>query len=472
MFGQDWNSELVMAFAILIQILLVVIPVCVTLHILLHKSDPKSSLLWIALVWFAPLLGAAFYFLFGINRIDRRARKLIVPIENEDALLDGEQVAVLGGQEAIGGLTYLGDRVVGLSRTFGNTVDLIQGVDAGHVAMIEAVSQAKDSVLLSTYIFRYDDLGIALADALVAADQRGVDVTVLLDGFGNGLFRSRIYKKLNAGGVEVHRFLHSVWPWRMPHLNLRNHRKILVVDGKVGFTGSLNIGRVKNLETHFRVQGPVVNHLVLAFNLDWKIAGGKALLPIAYPSESVSPGRVSARGILSGPIYQKERLRWMLLGAMGSAKSHIRILTPYFIPDQGLLSGLVVAALRGVRVDIVLPKHSNYPLADWAGRRQLRELIRAGCRIYLREGLFDHSKLMTVDGRWALVGSSNWDARSLRLNFEFDVEFEDSDVATRLEDLIDQRIIHCLALDPKGFETRPIWLKLRDATARLFLPYL
>ena len=433
MFGDWWHTDIGLAVAIAVNIALISVSVVLTIHILLHKSDPKASLMWIALVWFAPLFGAAFYLLFGINRISRRAQKLIdhnIQIGNNTApLVDDFDLADDPWIE----FRRLGNHVTDSRRCRGNNVEIIEGISAVHLAMVSAIDGAEKTIVLATYIFRRDDLGLALANALVRADQRGVDVKVLLDGVGNGLWRSRIYRQLKAGGVDVHRFLHSVWPWRMPYLNLRNHRKILIIDGAIGFTGSLNIGRVSNLETHFKIGGPILNQMLTAFDFDWRLAGG-SLLPKVFKGPFLKEvGKMEARAIPSGPIYPRERLRWILLGAMGAATKNIRIVTPYFIPDQGLLSGLIMAALRGVTVEVILPKNSNYGFADWAGRRQLQELLRAGCHIYLRDDVFDHSKLMTIDGHWALIGSSNWDARSLRLNFEFDFECEDVTFAIELE---------------------------------------
>lgn len=472
MFGDWWHTDIGIAVAIAINIALIFISAVLTIHVLLHKSDPKASLMWIALVWFAPLFGACFYLLFGINRISRRAAKI-----TQDIFVAGVDVIDVPDDLDLADDPWiefrrLGNHITGSRRTQGNDVDIIEGVESVHQAMIEAINCSKKTIVMATYIFKRDDLGKALAEALVRADQRGVDVKVLLDGVGNGFGRSRIYRKLKDGGVEVHRFLHSIWPWRMPFLNLRNHRKILIVDSAIGFIGSLNIGYVSNLETHFRVRGPVLSQMLTAFDFDWRLAGGTAL-PLGFKGPSIKKaGKTVSRVIPSGPLYPRERLRWILLGAMGAATKNIKIVTPYFIPDQGLLSGLIMAALRGVKVEIILPKHSNYPFADWAGRRQLQELLRVGCHIYLREDIFDHSKLMSIDGHWALLGSSNWDARSLRLNFELDLECEDNALVSELDVLIEDRKLQSERLLWETYQARSIFSKLRDSAARLLLPYL
>ena len=471
MFVEGWNSSIGLPIAILFNFVLILISVVLTVHILLHKSDPKSSLMWIALVWFAPVFGAIFYLLFGINRISRRAERL----QHWEKVggTKPEHLAELPLSKTpwdeFRRLVY---NVTGLAQSQDNDIQIMEGVDQIHASMLSAIDNAENTIALSTYIFRRNDLGKLVANALVKADERGVDVKVLLDGVGNGFLRSKTYRQLKSGGVDVERFLHSFWPWHIPLLNLRNHRKILIVDNKIGFAGSMNLGRVKNLETQFKISGPVISQLTEAFNRDWSFAGGESL-PICFFSPVESPkGNVIARGVESGPIYKRERLRWIMLGALGTASEKIRIVTPYFIPDRGLLSGLVIAALKGVKVEIILPKKSNYWFADWASNHQIQDLLRAGCQIYHRSDVFDHSKLITVDGLWALIGSSNWDARSLRLNFEFDIECESLEFAEKLDQIIDERRSRSLKMNIEDINRRSLFHKLRDSCARLLLPYL
>ncbi len=473
MLGDGWNTDIAIIIAVILNLTLVSISVVLTIHVLLHKSDPKASLLWIALLWFAPLFGAAFYLSFGINRISRRAAKLAEAIDAEyigvgDCAITPQK----NGESKWLGVERLGDHVTSSMRLPGNTIDIIEGVAESHNAMTEAIAEAKKTIMLSTYIFRRNKLGLNLADALVRADRSGVDVKVLLDGVGNGFLRSRVYHRLKRGGVEVQRFSYSIWPWRMPYLNLRNHRKILIIDDKLGFTGSMNIGHVKNLETHFRIRGPVLTQMLKAFDTDWRMSGAEPLPQIFSTQIPESVGGGSARGVLSGPVHQQERLRWILLSAMGAATKRIRIVTPYFVPDRGLLSGLLLASLRGVKVEIILPRKSNYPFVDWASQWQIEDLFKVGCEFYYRKDVFDHSKLLTIDGRWSLIGSSNWDARSFRLNYEFDIECDDRDFAGRLDKIIDHRKAVSKRLSERDFQKQSLPIKLRNSLARLLLPYL
>ena len=474
MFEAWWNSDIHLILAVIIHAAFVLLSLALTVHILLHKSDPKASFLWIIFVWLAPFLGAILYLTFGVNRMARPAKKNTCLYENR---FHAPTEYEYEGRNAPNGLGpdfhRLGNNITHSHRIQGNLIQIIEGVQLIHETIMLAINTAEQSISLSTYIFKNDDLGKAISNSLIEAKKRGVDVKVLLDGVGNGPFRSHIRRRLKAAGIDVRTFLKGFWPWQLPFLNLRNHRKILIIDGAIAFTGSLNIGRVKNLETHFKLQGAILRQIMRTFHRDWCIAGGQPVTDhVSDKYRFETAGTVIARGIRSGPAYENERLRWILLGALGCAQQEIRILSPYFIPDAGLLSGVKLAALRGVNVEIILPNTSNYPFADWAAMHQMGDLMQAGCHIYRRSDLFDHSKLLTIDGKWALIGSSNWDARSLRLNFEFDVECEDPSFVSELDQIIIERRQKCQPMCFDDFENRSGLKKVRDAAAHLLLPYL
>jgi cardiolipin synthase len=304
---------------------------------------------------------------------------------------------------------------------------------------------------------------------------------VLIDGLGSWYSLPPIVGLLRKRGISVARFLYSFVPWRMPYLNLRNHPKILVTDGQIGFTGGMNIAEGNLvleappspiMDTHFRLEGPVVGHLMETFAEDWLFTTGERLEGTAWFPSLHPAGAVFARGIGAGPDEEFDKLRWTLLGAVSEARAAIKILTPYFLPDEVLVAALRVAAMRGVAVDIVLPERSNLAFVDWAAAPRLDEILTAGCRIWLSAPSFDHSKLMLVDGAWAMFGSTNWDSRSLRLNFEFNVECYDRDFADRLNRLIDGQIAKSRALTLAELTGRSLPVKLRDGIARLFSPYL
>jgi cardiolipin synthase len=208
------------------------------------------------------------------------------------------------------------------------------------------------------------------------------------------------------------------------------------------------------------------------FAEDWQFACGEALRGQKWfpPLEPV--GRMAARAIAAGPDERHDRLRWVLLGGLNAAQRSVRIATPYFIPDSALISALGAAALRGVDVDIVLPERSDLPHVHWATFGQLWQVLERGCHVHLRPGPFDHSKLMVVDGAWTLLGSANWDARSLRLNFELNVECYSVELGAHMEGLLQARIAAARPVSLAQLAARPLAMKLRDGVARLFVPYL
>jgi cardiolipin synthase A/B len=270
-------------------------------------------------------------------------------------------------------------------------------------------------------------------------------------------------------------------PPHMMSMNLRNHRKIMIVDGHTGFTGGINIRDAHVLaghpkfptkDLHFRVRGPVVAHLQEVFAHDWHFSTRENLRGELWfpPLEPV--GQVIARGIPDGPDEDFDKLRWAILGALACARERIRIVTPYFVPDTNLITCLNLAAMRGVEVDIVLPEKNNLPYVHWASRSLLRPLLQRGCRIWYVPGPFDHSKLMVVDRLWVLVGSANWDVRSLRLNFEFNVEAYDRELASHLDDYVGSRIEQAHRLTLSEYDSRSALIQLRDGAAGLLAPYI
>ena len=267
----------------------------------------------------------------------------------------------------------------------------------------------------------------------------------------------------------------------MASLNLRNHRKILVVDGQTAFTGGMNIRQGNVLaekpkhpvqDLHFRVQGPVVGRLQEAFANDWAFTTGETLCQEIWFPELQESGTVIARVVTDGPDADFEILRWALLAALAEAETSVQILTPYFLPDQALVTALNLAALRGVRVDIILPEANNLPYMHWASRSLWWQVLERGCRLWLTPPPFDHSKLMIVDGHWVLLGSANWDARSLRLNFELNVECYGRDFADEMSKIVENKLRGAREVTLAEVDGRSYPAKLRDSIARLLSPYL
>ncbi len=457
-------------------------------HAILYKRDSRSAIAWVGFVWMVPLVGAVLYFMFAINRVRRRATVLRSSFEKYRAPETEPQCSPedlhrrLPAQKShLEMLARVVNNVVERPLLPGNRIEPLINGDEAFPAMLEAIQQARRSVSLLTYIFDRDEIGLAFAKALGEAHRRGVEVRVLIDAAGTRYSWPTILSVLRQEGVPYERFLPLFSMGRVLAMNLRTHRKIMVADGQVGFTGGMNI-RFGNClkanppcpvqDLHFKVQGPVVGQMQEAFADDWLFSNGESLRGEAWFPKPVPAGDVFARGVTDGPDEDFEKLRWTLLGALSIARHSVEIVTPYFVPDRAVVSALTVAAMRGVRVDIILPSRSNLPFVQWASQAMWWQVLEHGCRIWLTPPPFDHSKLMIVDGCWVLFGSANWDSRSLRLNFEFNVECYDVELAKRLKIAIDAKRNAARQITLEQVDSRSMPVRFRDGLARLASPYL
>lgn len=467
----------------------VVLATSVTLHAVIRKPETGSVIAWVWLAWLSPMIGAIAYFCFGVNRIQRKALSLEIgeglpaecspPILDDDYRIRNELIELCPD---LLGLAELGKNVTGKAILPGNQVELLRNGDAAYPSMIDAINKAEKSVALLSYIFDCDPVGDQFVVALKAAVERGVEVRVLIDSVGSDYSKPNMVGRLQAEGIVVAKFLPTRTFALFRYANMRNHRKILVVDGCIGFTGGTNIRISHALEmnpqvpvqcAHFRLEGPVVAHMREVFAIDWAFASGEAIQGDAwFPKIERSEGFVGARGVPDGPDEDFDQMSEVILGAISSAGQSIRIVSPYFIPDPSIVKALNVAALRGLSVDIVLPSDNNVALVEWASVMQLQELIEKGCRVCYSAPPFDHTKLLVIDGVWSLIGSTNWDPRSLRLNFEFNVECYSTALAEQLEDFIDEKIDGGRRLTLEQIERRSFPIRLRDGLARLASPYL
>lgn len=455
-------------------------------HVILHKRDVRAAIGWVALVWLVPFVGVGLYGLFGINRIQRRATELrlhraVVPASARDQPSPPVMLARLPETDRhLAAIARLVDTLDANPLTSGNAIEPMKGQDA-FAAMLDAIGRARRTIALSTYIFDNDQAGKLLADALEGAVARGVSVRVLIDGVGARYSFPAMPSELGARKIPVAEFLPTFVPFHMAYANLRNHRKILVVDGSLGFTGGMNVRRSHLLsgdrnngtaDTHFRIRGPVVAHLMFTFADDWAFCTGERLATGDWFPPLDETGTAIARGIAAGPDEDFERIRLAILVALSQAQREIHVVTPYFVPDPILMTALALAAMRGVSVDILIPERNNLRLVQWASRARLAQLLSRGCRIWQTPRPFDHSKLMTVDAAWSLIGSANWDQRSLRLNFEFNIEVYDRAFAAGLDTLISEKQAAARPLRLEDLEQRPLAAKLRDGAAWLLSPYL
>jgi cardiolipin synthase len=454
-----------------------------SVHVLLHKRDTRAATIWISIVWTLPVLGSVLYLAMGVNRIRRHAVRLGVRKTYTRPVPDDLGEPEHAGAEHLKHIARVVSRFTTQPLTSGNRIDPLVNGDTAFPAMLTAIDAAEKSVSLCSYIFDNDPSGMKFIAALQRAVGRGVAVRVLVDAAGTRYSWPPITWKLRHAKIPFAKFLPTsiLTPWRVATINLRNHRKSLIVDGQTAFTGGMNIRHGNMIlehpkspvqDLHFRVTGPVVEELQEAFANDWAYTTNETLDGEPWFPGLPETGDVIARVVPDGPDGDFENARWTLLAALAEAQNSVKIVTPYFLPDATIITALNLAALRGVQVDIILPSKSNLPFVHWASRALWWQVLERGCRIWLTPPPFDHSKLMIVDGHWVMLGSANWDARSLRLNFELNVECYGRSFAAEMEKIVAKKTATAREATLAEVDRRSIPAKLRDAIARLFSPYL
>ena len=447
-------------------------------HALLYKRDTRAVIGWVGFIILVPLAGAILYWMLAVNRVRRRAFAMRRHAEPPGRTAP---IAYAAPPPGLHPLVRVGDQVSPFPLCGGNSVEPLENGDEAFPPMLEAIEGAERSVALSTYIFDNDEIGARFRDALAAASNRGVAVRVIVDAVGQHYSWRSMVKQLRRKGVPAAAFMPILVPKNMAVLNLRNHRKLLIVDGCDAFTGGMNIragnvlarpGKHPLRDLQFRVRGPVVAQLMDVFVSDWGFVTREKLAGEAWFPSLREAGPVLARTIPDGPDEHFEIVKMVMLGGLAQATDRVRIATPYFLPDAALISALNTAALRGVSVDILLPEKNNLPMVQWASFALYWQMLERGCRIWHSPPPFDHSKLMLVDDAWSLVGSTNWDPRSLRLNFELNLECYDGELHRRLERWFEKRREVSREVSVAEVESRGLPRRLRDGAARLLSPYL
>jgi len=460
-------------------------------HALLNKRDPRAAWGWIGLCLLLPYAGALLYFVMGVNRVLTRAYRMRPPRRalGRGIGLDhpGDARHVRGPEcpalpAAFEQLARTADVVTRRPLLDGNTLEPLHDGEGAFPRMLAAIEAATESVLLATYIFDTDVVGERFIDALARAQRRGVRVCALVDGYAElSLRRKRASARLAQEGVTVLRF-HP--PTLLPpslHLNLRNHRKLLIVDDTLAYTGGMNLSfrhmardpanPAPEHDLQCELRGPIVQQLSEAFAEDWRYSGGGDCPCPAQPPAAACRGAV-CRVITDGPNEDLGQLTLVLMAAFAVARQRIRIMTPYFLPPRELIAALETAVMRGVVVEIVLPSRSDLEKVRRAMRHMLGELILRGLRIYYQPPPFAHTKLLIIDGEYAQIGSANLDPRSLRLNFELVVEVYDSAFVQTLDAHFEAVRLRSHLLRAEELRRQPLPTRLVDAFWWLFSPYL
>ncbi len=461
---------------------------CLIPWVLLRRKEPGATIAWILTLVFVPILGAVLFLLFGRSRVRWSARK---KREADDALR-GHLIGFRAGECTVSdvpvplvgsgvGLFHVG-QVLSRSRvTAGNRVDVLEGGAAAYAAIGEAIDAAEHHVHAEYFLIRRDQTGRWFFNKLIDAARRGVSVRLVCDGWGCFALPRSWLKELRNYGVKVTYFF-PVSSMLLRPVSLRNHRKIVVVDGRVAFTGGINIGdeylgKLASVgawrDTHIRVHGAAAAELQSVFLRDWFFSSKEKVSSESFfPKTNDKMGTAFASILTSGPDTDSEAIHRIFFGAITGARERVYITTPYFVPDPSLVVALQMAALQGVDVRIILPLRSNHNVTFHAGRSYYEELIEAGVHIHeYRPGMI-HSKMMVVDGNISLVGSANMDLRSFRLNFEVHALIGDEYTALSLERSFQYDLEQTVEVKLDVWRQRPTHLRVAEGAARLVSPLL
>lgn len=448
--------------------------------LLIQKREPSSTVAWILFVTMAPILGPFVFFLIGRQRWFRKAIKRRKLIPSKSTLSDEDVMQYRSMSDLDYNILSLATRASEYCPTSENVLVFLPDPGETLNQMRAAIQGAKEFVHLEYYIIANDEVTQALSQDLISAAKRGVEVRVLYDSFGSLSLRKYFLRNLTQGGVKIAGFLpFSLIPQHF-NINFRNHRKILIIDGKDAYTGGVNIGR-KYLGTRtknqwhdysVKVTGPACRQLQDVFAKDWYFTTREELFDARYYPNSESQGSGVVQVLESGPDSSFRSLHKTTFLAVSSARRSIMMTTPYFIPDPAIKVALTVAAMRGVSVQLILPAKTDAPLVQLAARSFYEDLLKAGVKIYEFQPRVLHAKLLVVDDKWTMLGSGNMDIRSFRLNFELNLMIMDTQLAETCRQTLEEDIQESQLVTWELYEQRPLIKRLAENSCRLLSPIL
>ncbi|MBN1946416.1 MAG: cardiolipin synthase [Bradymonadales bacterium] len=458
-------------------------------HALINRPTPRSALVWLGTIWFFPLVGMFLYFVFGMDRIRRRAlikgltkvelHRLFPQIPAFQAVL---REYACPESEVMADVHKVAGRLTRRPLLQNNSATLLINGEQAYPAMLQAIDQATSSINLMTYIFDEDPVGQDFIDHLAEASARGVAVRVLYDAAGSFKTSKAFFSAARERGFPIEPFFPLNPLARRAQLNLRNHRKLLVVDGRIGFLGGMNISQrhlvsdIHNpnrcMDLHLHIEGPVVQQIQEVFAEDWYYAVGEEILNPRYFPELGPAGEALARIVTGGPDEEFGHIHLLLFSAIGAARQSIQLVSPYFIPGTPLSTALRSAAMRGIETEVFLPQATDHPIIRRATYANLLPLVSAGVKVWEHPPPFVHAKAYLFDGNLALMGSPNFDPRGFRLNYELIIEISSTPMLDQLKGWIDLRRSVSRPVTVPKLKYRPLTSRLVDHFWNLLSPAL
>ena len=450
--------------------------------VLKENRNPIRALSWVIALIFLPGVGLIFYLFFG-----RSLRGEMLSQKNRRRLQHSFQPYGVKLQETElrkeqKNLVMLGTQVGGYPLTFNNKVDILTDGVSKFEALKKDLSEAKKSIFLQYYIFLDDKIGNEISDILISKAREGVEVKVIYDHVGSFSASNSFFKKMQKEGIEVHPFFRVNFPQVANRINWRNHRKIVVIDGRVGYIGGMNIadryayGNGKNKElwrdTHFRVEGDIVESLIHSFLVDWNFRKKEPYFPELPSRQETIINTSGIQLVTGGPVSTWDNLSLMFLKAISSAKRLIWIQTPYFLPTDALFNALQAAALANIDVRIMMPAHTDSLLLHYASFSYISQCLAAGIKIYLYMPGMLHAKSMVIDDDLVTAGSTNFDFRSFENNFECNLFIHDAEINSQMREIFYNDMKDCEKLQKEKWKKRALSHRFLESLLRLVSPIL
>lgn len=477
----DWNTILSYLWPILWNIVYFGVIVFAIIVVLLENKNPIKTMAWVLIIWFLPLVGIVFYFFFGrdtrktriiskksYNRLMKRPMAEFVAQEAMQLPADQHQVATLF-------------RNTNQALAFeGNQVEILTGGTDFICSLLRELRRAKSYIHMQYYIFEDDPIGRLVRDALIDKAREGIEVKVIYDDVGCWNVPKRFFERMMENGIEVRTFLKVAFPLFTSKVNYRNHRKITIVDGHTGFVGGMNLalryvrGGAWGIwrDTHLCLKGKAVYGLQTSFLLDWYFADQTLLTSARYFPKIRVEGESIVQIVTSEPIAPWKEIMQGLTLAIHSAKRYFYIQTPYFLPTETILAALQTAALAGVDIRLMIPARADVKITYLATCSYLKDVLKAGVKVFLYNKGFLHSKLMVSDDALSTVGSTNMDFRSFEHNFEVNAFMYDEQTALCMKQIFLQDQKDCTQLYLKKWEKRPRWQRIKESVVRVLSPLL
>ncbi|MEA4978370.1 MAG: cardiolipin synthase [Petrimonas sp.] len=469
------------ALMLILEILYALTIISVVIVVISENRNPIKTLSWVMVLVFLPFVGLVWYLIFGqdftkkqfiTKRMYSKLKKR--PLDEigtlEEFVYPEEHVSLIRLLKNLDHTPLLGGNDV---RFYTNAVDKFED-------LLRDIEQARQHIHVEYYVFGDDKIGIKVRDALIKKSLEGVEVRIIYDGFGSRKTKKAFFEELRKAGIEAEPFLKAALPKITSRLNYRNHRKIIVIDGQIGYVGGMNIADryIEGFkwgiwrDTHARIEGKGVQGLQSIFLIDWFVVSQTQITSRKYFPELPGFGNICMQTVNSGPFREEREISHGILQAIYDAQKSIFIQTPYFIPPESMIEALQAAAIRGLDVRLMISKKSDVPLVQLASRSFVKEMLESGVKVYMYEKGFLHSKLMVFDDSLTLIGSVNFDSRSFEHNFEVEAFIYDHEVAEKAIDIFveDQRFSQIVSL--REWMKRPKRLRFVESLMRLFAPLL